>query len=565
MTGTVGDPRGDATKSRVSHQWRWIGLVGAGAFILGCIGYHQLLQSKGTDSALTDYVYGSLSLFLFNPPDGTRLPVALDIARFAAPAATGWAGVKAVTTLFTESTNRIRAWRRKGHVVVCGLGFKGTAFIKALRAAGYHVVAIESDDTNPAINEHRSMGVPVIVGDAQREDTLSRAGVGRAEWLLALCPDDAVNTEIVLSANILSQDRVHGTLNCLAQISDPHLCNLLGELEFTSQSSNWSVTFFNTDDISADLLLDEYPIAADTTAPHILVAHLDPLGQRIILTASQRWRIKGKGQPMIVTVVDDDAAVKIAKFKNEHGRVDNSCTFIAASTSRKDLLDLDSRYRQLQVPPPSHAFVTSYDDEEGVATMLKLHSLESPFTRVLAHSHNYGKAKLLNKLTAVQVFPVFEKACVPEHLVAVSIETLARTIHEIWRDEQRTAGKDDIEWDDPRASALRESSRAQARDIPTKLRILGYLLGPAGNTIASPFSLTEEQVNELALHEHDRWNQEREDAGWTLGPEKDIEKKTTPYLVPFEDLPPDIAEWDRVFVRKIPQIVASAGFTVRRI
>ena len=44
---------------------------------------------------------------------------------------------------------------------------------------------------------------------------------------------------------------------------------------------------------------------------------------------------------------------------------------------------------------------------------------------------------------------------------------------------------------------------------------------------------------------------ERLESGWRPGP-KDIGRKTTPYLIPFDELPDDIADLDRDAVRQIP-------------
>lgn len=88
-----------------------------------------------------------------------------------------------------------------------GLGYKGFTFVQRLADAGYRVVVIESDANNPTIVDSRERGVPVIIGDAQHKPTLRRAGVQRAKWLLSVCPDDATNTEIMLSARAIVKDR----------------------------------------------------------------------------------------------------------------------------------------------------------------------------------------------------------------------------------------------------------------------------------------------------------------------------------------------------------------------
>jgi hypothetical protein len=48
-----------------------------------------------------------------------------------------------------------------------------------------------------------------------------------------------------------------------------------------------------------------------------------------------------------------------------------------------------------------------------------------------------------------------------------------------------------------------------------------------------------------------------EDAdGWTRG-KKDAKLKTDPHMVAWEDLPPDVADCDRNFVKSIPEMLAA--------
>jgi RyR domain len=95
------------------------------------------------------------------------------------------------------------------------------------------------------------------------------------------------------------------------------------------------------------------------------------------------------------------------------------------------------------------------------------------------------------------------------------------------------------------------------------LHSIGCVIAPLTAGGAADFRFTEAEVEKLGSAEHDRWMRERRNAGWTLG-DKDAECKKTPYLVPFADLPDDIAEYDRMFVREIPTLLASVGLQVVR-
>lgn len=82
---------------------------------------------------------------------------------------------------------------------------------------------------------------------------------------------------------------------------------------------------------------------------------------------------------------------------------------------------------------------------------------------------------------------------------------------------------------------------------------------------ALDFKFSPEEVEKIAVLEHDRWCEERWRHGWTYAPEKDIEKKTSPYLAPWGQLTDDIREYDRNVARRMPVFLARAGFQIYRI
>ncbi len=71
-------------------------------------------------------------------------------------------------------------------------------------------------------------------------------------------------------------------------------------------------------------------------------------------------------------------------------------------------------------------------------------------------------------------------------------------------------------------------------------------------------------LDKMARLEHERWNQEKLRAGWRLGPVKDNAAKITPYLVPFDELDPEVQKWDVDAVKVIPGLLKRAGFQIFR-
>jgi hypothetical protein len=53
---------------------------------------------------------------------------------------------------------------------------------------------------------------------------------------------------------------------------------------------------------------------------------------------------------------------------------------------------------------------------------------------------------------------------------------------------------------------------------------------------------------------HDAWSFWRVGGGWTHGPVKDNGARITPYLVPFEELPEEIAAYDDKYVDAIREV-----------
>lgn len=113
-------------------------------------------------------------------------------------------------------------------------------------------------------------------------------------------------------------------------------------------------------------------------------------------------------------------------------------------------------------------------------------------------------------------------------------------------------------------SDLQNSSIAYINSIHNKLETLGYEVLPAGSCYPERCvtSFTASEVECLAILEHRRWLRERQKAGWRYGTTKSVEKRRSPYMVPWEELPDRAKEWNRSAVRSIPNLLASVNLSV---
>lgn len=143
------------------------------------------------------------------------------------------------------------------------------------------------------------------------------------------------------------------------------------------------------------------------------------------------------------------------------------------------------------------------------------------------------------------------------------IELLAIAIHARYNEEQLARHPDR-----PLAYArfselpddLKYSNMRQAQSIYDKLGMVGLTMRHKGAPGAIE-AFAPELVEVMAEFEHDEWMRERIANGWTLG-ERNTERKTTPYLVPYRDLSEEIKELDRNTVRNIPLLADRVGMAV---
>ncbi len=106
-----------------------------------------------------------------------------------------------------EEWQRVMASLYRNHTIVVGVNRVGYRVVHELRRAGEDVVAIasaEDEESAPLVQSLRDAGIPVLVGDPRRTETLRDAQVENAECLLICTEGDLQNLEIALNARELN-------------------------------------------------------------------------------------------------------------------------------------------------------------------------------------------------------------------------------------------------------------------------------------------------------------------------------------------------------------------------
>ena len=547
------------------------------------------MSTGGTRKTPILLFFPALALQLFTLESGSvsgPVPWELQLARLLAPAIAGYAAVRALALLFRERLERFRVRFLRGHVVICALGRKGLLLARSLRQRGDRVVVIEGDAENDLIETARGYRATVLIGDARENHVLRNARVDRASHLVAVSGDDGVNAEVAVRAQELVGERKGRPLTCLVHIVDPQLCSLLSMQEIGRRKDQaFRLDYFNVFESGARALLADYPAAGmsgEDQPRHIVVVGLGQFGESLVVQAAREWRTTsgGAANPLRVTIVDQEACRLTESMCIRHPWLSQVCVLQPLEMlfeSRQFaeggfLFDVDGR---LDV---SMIYICVDDDSQGLSAALILHRhvrrREVPI--VVRMVHGAGLASLLgeeqlteDEFAGLHAFGLLERMCNPDLLFAGTYETLALAMHEEYVREKEREGETPetnpamAPWADLEAG-FKESNREQAAHIGAKLAAVGCDLAPLADWDAESFAFTSEEIEKLAKMEHVRWLDERQRAGWTLGP-RDPRKKVSPYLVRWDQLGEEIKEYDRIFIRGLPRFLARAGFQIVRL
>lgn len=181
--------------------------------LLGVIAALGWLNARAADVSWSEAVYLTLVTTLTGQDPDVDKPVAAQVMQVVLNLA-GLALIPLITAAVVDGVVNARlalhAGRvqpdRAGHVVMVGLGNIGTRVMAQLHDFGVEVVAIDKNPDARGAALARRLGVPLIVGDAGREETLRSASVDTCQALVVVSTDDGTNLRAALIARSLDPD-----------------------------------------------------------------------------------------------------------------------------------------------------------------------------------------------------------------------------------------------------------------------------------------------------------------------------------------------------------------------
>ncbi|HNS50566.1 MAG TPA: RyR domain-containing protein [Anaerolineae bacterium] len=220
------------------------------------------------------------------------------------------------------------------------------------------------------------------------------------------------------------------------------------------------------------------------------------------------------------------------------------------------------------------AFLLTSQYRHGVRSMESLVSMSTLFGKSAYERSSLPPEEQLNLHVAA---PEFLALMQQLELEGDLLERLAAAAHEVFCAALRAQGyrhgpvTDETKQEHSSLVAYqglpedeKDQNRQNVRDIPAKLAIAGYVMRPARSN-EPPFEFPGADLELLAEREHERWMRDKLAAGWKYAAQTDKGSRLHQCLLPWDRLPDEEKEKDRVLVRGIPPILAKAGYAIERV
>jgi hypothetical protein len=571
------------------HRWLLISAIAIFSLVLGFIGFRKYFNNLGETRSLFDIFYLAIQLFTLESGSVSGLVNwELEVARLLAPAIAAYAAIKALALIFQEQLQAFRMKFIRDHVVICGLGRRGVLLVEKFREAGNRVAAIELDEGNGFLNQCKDQGALVFVGNAADRELLRKARIHKAKYLISVCGDDGVNAEVAVRSRELVGDRERKVVTSIVHISDPQLCHLLREQEIeTGKLDAFRLEFFNVYDSGARAWLKDFPLFGEaddprSSRPHLLVVGVGKLGESLIVQTVKKWRtlFPEGGEKICITLVDIKAESIKELLYLRYPQLEKACDLAALQmdVESSDFQHADFLYESLEKCGVTNIFICLDNDSLSLSTALKLlQQIKKLKVSVVARmAREAGLATLLRgedqddgSIAVIHTFGLLDRTCQPEEVLAGTNELIAQAVHKDYLHRQKKKGETPetnpsmVKWEEL-PEELKESNRQQADHIGEKLKEMSCGIIPLTDWDEKLFEFTDAELEIMAKMEHDRYIFEREQKTWKKGP-KNIQKKKTPSLIPWEDMSPEMKGESREPARNLPFYLAEVGFKIIRL
>jgi len=571
---------------RIWHNLEWPVIVLFIAIILGLgyIGLNAYNSSVGQAKSLPDTVYSILRFFILGS-DYFSGPINLElqVVRLLAPIFPFYMILKMVGAVFYEQIQMFYLkWFVRDHAIICGMNKKGLMLAHDFYEQGYRLVVIDKSLSKDMLEKCRNMDAIVLSGDPEDPETLKKARIEKARFVISVLDNEGVNAEVAVNAGKLVRDTKNKVLTCYVHIDDVQLWSLLRGYQLgIGNIDSFRIEFVNIYNSGVRVLLDKYPVSKskDTAGVDMMILGLGKMGENLAIETARKWFYTHPGEKLRIAIIDKDASDKKETLLSQYPRMADACDIIPVNTDIRSpkFLKSDQLKRIADTYVGSKVYICAGDDVAGVSIALSLLPIikNKSISVVLCAEQDTGLSGLLKeadqKEGRLQIFSLLNQAYEHEVLLGGINAILARAIHEEYINRQKALGVSPSSnpsmapWDEL-PEDLKESNRRSADHIMVKLHAIGCDIMPLDDWDAKTMEFTIKEIEKMSIMEHERWVKERFLQGFKYSPgQKNIEKKTSPYIIGWDRLPEDIKELDRNIIRNMPSFLAREGFRVYRL
>lgn len=567
--------------------------------VLGYIGFTIAFNGINEPHSPGDILYYTLQLFVLQ--SGTEVPVnniILQIARFIAPIII-LSTSAIIIWIMIDHIQKIRLKFLTNHIVVCGLGYLGKE-IAYYYSKDKRVVVIEKDPEFSELSLLRSYGITVLIGDATKKEMLHTARIGKANHIYLVTGKDDLNIEIAVKCEeIISKSpsqpvcgHIHLENKDLWQAFNVFNKDRSQNLAEGKNKGQFYLDFFNLYQIAGFCMLRDHSPFTDEQREeghaHILVLGLGRMGEALILRIIRAWEnAQGPNSKIRITCIDREGDSKRALFELHYQPLlsEADLSVLDIDLTSPDFLNGEILQVLHQENPITQVYVCIDNSALAITSAMNLiHHGFYDIPIILRSTYFDGIPKifeLLKKsnplLANIETFPIISSKCCLDMIINGGNilrrkeirEILARAIHEQYLSMRIAKGAimgtapELLPWK-KLSENLKESNRKQADHINQKLSLIGCGITILPDWPEPSFKFSPEEIEKLAEFEHKRFMEEREADGWILAEKKNIEKKESPYIIDYNQLPEEIKEYDRDVVRQIPAILARIGLKICR-
>lgn len=548
----------------------WIALV-TSVLVLSWVGLSQLYPETNTLRYLPDRIFRLVKILMGNDPalpnvEQANMPLALIIVKVLITIILLRALLKIVEKVFHEQYTHMRIACKKRHLIVVGIGNKGSRILKDYQVqTGRSAVAIEQKSDHANLPALRRDGHAVVAGNATDEEVLQAAGALKAHTVICFGDDEQTGIQAASKlTELYARQKPGHVLRCFVHLKNPRLVEVFQQHGHTRVYSGVDVRFFNLHKVIARNFFHRLPYLLTDALQHpqvqirFLLLGFDAAAQALLLQALRVFHLL-PGQGSTWHVFAQGIASKAATFHDRYPHIARitPLQFAEDTGCYGQWMQQYTRHESANVQ--TIVICASDDDRTNLlaATEILRASDQQNWPIFVLNAGGKAMAGLLSGHASARLhfFGDYDDFCKYELITGMRQDDLAQAIHNDYLQQVSEAASESAAyqtaWTDLSENA-KDANRAQADHIVYKL-----LLTHKQNALQSPGSLrfTPAEIEQLSITEHARWAAHRYLNGWQYGATRDDVRKLHPSLIDWEQLSDSERQKDRHTVLRLPQIL----------